>query len=296
MIAQMVFILNDLRSIKMVDPNELKNFILDTLQREALEQKQADLTHKMNMRGLNRTAGYELQDARAHAQAQRLKEFVNQAKSEWNRGYNNDWISSTYSMIALCEEIGLLYKEWNPIGHILREFDPVFDELINKRIDAYLYNNPPQKVLPKLRYHAEMDTNGKLDFSSLKDMKRSDGGQMFAPIESVPQSEEEQAMNAREQMKLNALKTKLEKNLKDGVTAWLDGIGYEPERKANNAGVLVETGVFLDKRDHMTKLTAEKFKEYRDNQEHPERSFNAFLTGTFEGIDFEQEASFSMGR
>ncbi len=285
----------------MVEITNLKELIMDTIRREAAEKKQADLAHAMNMRVLHRKAGYEQQDNRAYAQANRLKEAVSQAKIEWNRGYNNDMVASLYSMLALCEEIGLLVREWGPIGQILREFEtggsfplPITD-MIHRKIDEYLYNNPPEKALPRLRFHAEMDVNGKLDFSSLKDMSRSDGSPMFRPIKLDPeQSKEEQEDNAQRQLQLNQLQAGLESHLRDGVKAWLDGLGYEPEKKANAAGVLVETGVFLDKQDHHTQLTPQKFKEYRDNEAHPERSFEAFLKRTFEGVDFEQEAYTSM--
>ena len=294
----MVFILADFWRFKMaIATEDLKKLILQALDRQAAEEKQAALAHKMKMHVMTRQGKYESEDNLANKQAANVLESMKSTKADWNRGYNESWISSVYAILAIAEEMAKMIRDWNPVGQLLREFEsngsifPVID-LVHESIDKLLYENPPNKALPKLRYHAEIDADGKLKFDSLKDMKRSDGQPMFSNTPDPRRTEQD---NADIQANVARIQGRLERELHIGVIVWLDALGYEREPQVdpntqtqvvNENGQPVFTGRFRDKNDHDVILTSERFKELRDNVNDEDRSLDAMLKGKFD-MDFQ---------
>lgn len=286
------------------NPPEIPTSLIEDLRRtldlEAQQIKHADLTHRMTARAHKGRASYEQQSARAVDAAAKLREIVASSKAEWGRGYNNDWISSTYAMLAICNQLAEYIEACNVAGAALGTIDSFLgrqlgleekgypkdtgaSELLYGAFDAYTYEDPPKKALPKLQYHAEFK-DGKLKVDSLKDMRRANGKPLFPTLDD---------QNEDIQRGIDTLRRDLEARLQAGVIVWLDSRGYKPEEKLTEDGSRVYTGVYLDKDapgDPSRNLTEEKFNELKISAGQPELSFDAFLKGQF-GVDFQHVAS-----
>lgn len=302
MIDQMVFILNGFRGINMTrsafePPKSLKEDIERTLRLLAEEERMNAIQHNMKKRGLQIQARESLADQRATEELAKLTEHTARLKEEWGRGYNNDWISSMYAILAICEHMYAVIKAWDPLGRGAQRY--IFDsisEIISQKIDQ---NNIKidKKALPALRYHVSLDKEGKLDLGSLQTMRRSDGQEMFPNLDDqaallahFPDEKQREAARHHIQEQIQVLRTTLETTYKAGVIDWLDRVGYEREvaKDANGEVKLdannhpIYTGAYVDKRDHTTKLDKERLEQLIDNKDHPEQSLNAYLTGKFE--------------
>ncbi len=244
-------------------------------------ERHNDLQHKLTMRGLKRAERSELEDVAWGQEVVKIREQYANAKEEWKRGYSNDWVTSTYAMLAMAEQLMYLLCAWNLRDRlIVRPISDFLVDNINGYLDQYLMESPPEKALPKLQNHVEIGEDGKLSFDSLKDMTRSDGHLMFGKIDD-PRLTNEQKQSIERQ--INTLQLALETNLRAGVNTWLNQVGYELKRETNAEGQEVEIpGVYVNKQNHVTLLTQERLKQLLTNPEHPEQTLDAFLKGTFE--------------
>jgi len=267
-------------------PDSLIEDMRETLRREALHKKLNTLAHSMQIRSLEKAASYELGSARANEEAEKLEKLVANAREEWKRGYNNDWMSSTYSMLIMIEQVTAYLEACNFRGMAVDLLDNTFgiSQAFYKALDEYTYKNPPEKALPKLQYHVDV-VDGKLNFDSLKDMTRSDGKPMFPTLDDPNLAAGE---NLTAQQAIDALRGELELRLETGLTVWLAERGYEAQAPQTPPGA--NSKIFVKNDGSNEKLTQEKFDELRISADHPERSLDAFLKGEFQ-MDFQRSAT-----
>lgn len=288
-------------------PKSVVEELRETAKLVALHAKQADLAHLMKTRALRNAASYELGSAKASEKAAKVREIVASAKSEWGRGYNNDWISSTYAMLAICDQLAEYVEACNLTGMAVGAIDEFLglgialatgmekdkiasaSELVYRKFDEYTYKNPPEALLPKLKPHVEF-VDGKLTIDSFKDMCRPNGKPLFPTLKNDPYKPESAIIQAQ----IDAIRDRVELQVKAGVVLWLEQHGYVPQEEVNAKGKMVPTGVYLD-RDHpenpSLRLTKEKFDEIKNGGDHPERSLDSFLENKFE-VPFQHTVSY----
>lgn len=242
----------------------LKEHIQAEREKSALRDKEERLMLAMQTRVLNRNAKYEDTTAAADKQWNKLFSTVENLKGEWGRGYNNDWVTSTYAMLLILEEFHYALHASKPLSRLLGVvLDPLSDIAVNF-FNERTYSLPPKKALPKLLFHTEFTDDNQLTVASLAEMRRTDGQPMF-PKQIDPKLQESQ----------DNLQARLEEQLQNCVKRWLGDLGYESKGD----------GRFTDK---VTKkeLTKDLFERLRDNKDEPSQSFAAVLKGKFD-MDFE---------
>lgn len=250
---------------KLNEINTLKEYC-EYLRAERLaSDKQEALALAMQLRLMSRRERKDADELIEDREWKKLYETVEQLKQEWNRGYNNDWITSTYAMWAIIQQLTTAMHASKPVSSLIGLLaDPLSDVAANY-LHQWTYMEPPEKALPRLMCHAEFTNDHKLDVSSLAKMTRSDGQPMF-PKQASPDAQNVQ----------NELQKKLENQLRLGVMAWLRDLGYKPSTTT--------PGVFVDK-DNI-QLTKSVFERLCDNKEQPSQSFQACLKREF-NLDFE---------
>jgi hypothetical protein len=217
----------------------------------------------MESRQLVRGARKETRASAGDKAWDQLFKTVDGLRQEWGRGYNQDWITSTYAILTILEELQVALRESKPLYALLEvALDPLCDIAV-QYYNNHTYSSSPEKALPKLLINAEFTDDNELTMDKLGDMKRTDGQPMFPP----------QADPTVQQVQ-NILKTKLEHQLKFGVMGWLGDLGYEPD--GDNR--------FRDKANK-TPLTKEMFENLRDSKD-PKKSFESFLKNEFH-MDFQ---------
>lgn len=279
-------------------PGSIQKSVIEELREAAklvaLHTKQADLAHLMKKRALKNEASYELGSAKASEKAAKVREIVASAKSEWGRGYNNDWISSTYAMLAICDALAEYLDACNLSGVAAGAIDEFLglaiafatgekdkvasaSELVYRKFDEYAYKNPPEALLPKLKPHVKF-ADDKLTIDSFKDMRRSNGKPLFPTLNNDQLKPE----NVMIQAQIDAIRERVEVQVKAEVEVWLGLHGYVPQEETNAKGERVATGVYLDRDDPTRHLTKEKFDEIKNGGDHPEQSLDSFLENKFE--------------
>jgi hypothetical protein len=272
----------------LLQANTLKQYIQAECNLLLDIEKHNELAHKVTMRGLKRNERTELEDAAWAKEAAEIRDQYAKAKEEWKRGYSNDWVTSTYAILAMAEQLMYLLCAWNLRDRLIVR--PISDFLVDNvgaYLDHYLTESPPEKALPKLQNYLEIGDDGKLSFDSLSQMTRSDGKPMFGKIDD-PRLTNEQKQSIERQT--NTLKLALEGNFREGVKTWLNQVGYELKRERNDAGQEVEVpDVYVNKLDHNTPLTKERLKQLLTHPDHQPQSLDAFLKGRFE-MDFHAQS------
>ena len=238
---------------------------------QAREKEKAEkLGYTSNMRSLNKQQRQSEKDANANQKWKKIIENLQNLKADWSRGYNNDWISCVYTIMALSEELGKAIALLDPVGQTVEKIvdqldkltgkglkgllglagliDPnisadnaTFSTMVREGVDSYLYKYPPAMLFPSLVKHAAF-TNDALNLDSLREMKSTNG----TPIFKLKQNPEggflldENGLPMLDDAYV-PIHDNLKAALKTIVVAWLDERGYtaipnNPNKfqKANN--------------------------------------------------------------
>lgn len=252
----------------------------------AASKRLEELENRMQRRGFKRQERDQIEGSNASREASVSREQYKNAIEEWKRGYSQDWLTSMYAILAIAEQIMILLNAWNLHGQLFRLASDPLLEMLSHRLDQLLIENPPEEMLPKLKQHISVDSDGKLAFESLDEIILSNGEPVFRDLTNIKVNENpemDQAFRAFVQDQLNAQKQSFEDKLREGVESWLNQMGYEPELNENTGE---KTGVYHNRQDHSIKLTNEMLQEMMNNENHPEQTLSASLQGKF-GMEFE---------
>lgn len=166
---------------------------------EAIEtEKQEKLHHTSTIRSLNKQQRQSAKDAHKKQEWNKIIKTLENLKGDWSRGYNNDWISCVYTIMALSEELGKAIALSNPIGEIVNKLDlltgkgltglltgkipdenTTLSQMVSEGVDNYLYKYPPEMLFPNLAEHAAFTNDNELNLDSLREMKSTNGTPMF---------------------------------------------------------------------------------------------------------------------
>ncbi len=238
------------------------------------------------MRSMNQQQRDTKQDLESRQQWNHFAEYMKHMKAEWNRGYNNDWISTVYSMMSLGEELGKAIASSKPLNYLLDKVDlligsgiGVLGAIKNQGLDFKMpdhnenlttmlrdtyeqgkYTAPPAQVFANLADRVQLADDGTLNLDSLRFVTSSEGNPIFK-FKQHPKAKEGQPEGGpifddkgRPELEdhFAPLYNAFEDSVKLAVSVWLDDLGYEPKANHPNQFVNKTTGVDLTKAEFDT--------------------------------------------
>ena len=295
MITQVAFFLNDYQGVNMAKPRNI-NTGTNTEASDKLQNAQVDVVNTVStetgkqerdeivsyhaaQRRLKRQQRQATHEAIAAREWKELDDILKQLKAEWSRGYNNDWISSVYSIMALSEKLGTALAASQPLLTFVELIDSIpvaacsvlftgrlpdntcyVSSIIRDFICDNLTKMPPQVIFSNLAEHAQFTTDNKLNVDSLVDIKSTKGAPMFNLKKN---DKKELVLNEHGRPEVEPVfeesYKKLETSLKLVVTAWLDVENYAQDPAAPGKYLHKDTGIVLDK---------QTFEQLRDDPQH----------------------------
>jgi hypothetical protein len=239
---------------------KLKEQILESSMQEAIA-KQTKMKQEASQIGRLEKQGYkEHQQQLADAAWKEVVDRSEKLIENGQQGFDN-WLSAACSLVAVAHKLREAIHASDPLG-MLVDLGGNLYELIPKGDDPL----PTLDELPRLQYYADIK-DGKLEFESLSDVKRSDGDPLFPII--TPNTPDDKRAD------IETVTRQLENSFKEGVVLWLNQNGYKANRD--------EPGVFVDMNDESIRLDKAEFDRLRA---HPHRGLDAFLHNKFD-LDFE---------